>query len=78
MRITKALLKKASDALSYPYSVTLPIAMHDAVKVKHTISGHNIILVMEKKSEFCDTMMALNKNKKTKFLLPIILETIDF
>ena len=52
--------------------------MHDVVKAKHTISGHNIILVMEKKTEFCDVMSALNKNKKTKFLVPIILETIDF
>lgn len=78
MRITKALLKKASDVIAYPYSITLPISMHDVVKAKHTISGHNIILVMEKKTEFCDVMSALNKNKKTKFLVPIILETIDF
>jgi len=78
MRITKSLLKKASDVIAYPYSVTLPIAMHDVIKTPHTISGHNVILVMEKKTEFCDTMFALNKNKKTKFLVPIILETIDF
>ena len=64
--VKKPTVKKITDAVSYPYSITLPVAFNTllaTLKISHKVMNKQVVIQFENKTQLAACLKVLNKSE---------------